>query len=679
MVYSVVALAELRKVLGDCSQRSVGLFGDAYSTMAVNWVMTRQSFPPWQNRTQFTGYPEGESFWTFDWWTSTLVRIPQYTISLISGPVCAYNIMVLLGLIFSASCAWLLAHKVTQNNFISILAGLMFGFGPYAQSKISGHINYTFIGVYPLLIFLLLKLISSKRSTSVWIGITLGCFSYVDGYFFVPTVFLVGTFLVLNLVDRKFKKFNFKIRASFFVAYALSQTPLVYLFMRSLNSGGDELPARDWNELNVYAIKLWHFFVPHRDNMYLGSYLTNWAEKNLGGSNFSETYLFPGYTFISLALVCIILISRNRKRFQHNPKLQLLNREDRSNLKFLLSMAFFGVFLSFRPIVNFLGLVIPFPSGIVFYFAPYFRTISRWGVITTISVIVIGALGFKLIVKGMPRTKRRIFYGLIAVLVFVDLGIPNSLSPRVESVIQERGPYHWVSQNTDRSSVILDLVPYSVDNFFFGHLLSSERRMANNTRPPKRSYQEALFFPERSDFTCALSKAGVNYLIFHPEMNPEEETLNIKGMIKVFEYFPSKDESLFEWKRAEVFKVENSTKYLYESQFDKGFEIYKEAAQRGARFLNQISGKIELQNSFVKTSQPKNIAYLQLSVVGKPEFVSVQVNGSESWRGVINSSIEVPIKLIGTGKYEVKVSRFLENQTLDKFNLKVEFQNNCRS
>ena len=196
-LFSALAFVELRSVLIDCGTKSVAKFGDGYSTIWAAGVSTKQNFPFWHFTTDKVSSPYGESFWTFDWFSSTLIRVPLYLISDLVGPICGYNLMVFCGLIFTSMSTWWLCYWLSKNMFISLAAGFLIGFGPFTQRAMTGHLNYMFIGIYSISIYLFLVLftrITYRRS--IVVGLFLGSFSYFDGYFF-PPIFLGLSLVVL--------------------------------------------------------------------------------------------------------------------------------------------------------------------------------------------------------------------------------------------------------------------------------------------------------------------------------------------------------------------------------------------------------------------------------------------------------------------------------------------------
>ena len=333
-----------------------------------------------------------------------------------------------------------------------------------------------------------------------------------------------------------------------------------------------------------------------------------------------------------------------------------------------------------KPILEILGISIPMPSGIIFHFAPYWRTISRWGLIATISIIVIGALGYKILVHNLDGKKRRTAAILIFVLVFMDLGLPNSLSPKTEKVIQIEGPYAWISKNTIDNSVILDMVPYSVDSFFLGHALTAQRKMANSIRPPEKSYQKELMYPGNANFTCALNEAKVDYIVYHPLMDLRQVDFDSNSFVKVFEFKPLIKDVHLKWNTADVYRYIGSSNSIYKTEFRRGFELIDQKNGSADWFLAENSGLIQIQNSKPGQRLSRPFPQLRLSTQESGEAVLVTIDGIKVWEGEVLGTKTIPLNLDFPGTVDIRIKRSSRTNVLEpNRNLRVDITKNCRS
>jgi len=667
-----ITLFELRDLQGKCAVNSVGLFGDAYGTMWVNWVQNQQGFPPWKNTTQFVGYPFGENFWTFPWFTSILIRFPQYIVSELFGAICGYNIMVAFGMIFTSLCAWGLVYWLTKNQILSLLAGFMFGFGPFMQSAITGHINYVFIGVYPLLIYLIFRLKERSTFGRIATGLILGAYSYIDGYYLIPVATSIVFYFIFELF-RSFKHFSedgtkLSISWSFYFSFAMAQLPLFILLKIELASTNFiSLPKRDWNELSVYSLKWWHLLSPSPTNMYFGHFYNVWQTERLGGSNFSETGLYAGSVFIT---VTTILLIKGLLKLLKVRKLNFLDsRPSKKKIIFLFAFLFLGLLLPMRPWVHFFEIRVPFPSGILFHIFPYWRTISRWGILATISIIAIGSIGIADYLKDKSKRIKTLVLPVLIFAVLLDVGVPGSLSPKVEQVTEQSGPYNWVAQNTAQNSVLLDVVPFSVDNFFTGLALTSKRRLVNTINPPSKSIQKELLFPGYSSFTCAVNFVGADYLIIHPRFYNEKKFPEIVGLDKIWENKNFELDRLRDWNYAAIYKSDKSKNFRYLANFSSDFKLVSNASWGGNWQLTSGKGIIEITPAVKKI--PTQPILLLKSKIGN-QSIKISLNDQVIHEFFINDArwneVELP----------KMTSQIIKLEILNKVaDVEVKFSNIC--
>jgi hypothetical protein len=682
IVYVTLVFIEFRGIASECDQLTVGSFGDAFGTMWGNWVQTSQPFPPWQKTTDFVSFPTGEPFWTFDWWTSVFIRIPLYLFSQIFGPICGYNAMVGLGFLFTSLSMFVLAFWLTKKTYVSILAGAMFGFGPYLQSKMTGHINYMYVGVYPLLIYILLRVSNRSNLGLIFSGLVIGSFTYIDGYFFVPAIGSVLILLFIQCVTALKNSFQFKslknVKLPFFLSYFFMQLPIVILFFSRLTSGGSVATQRDWNELNVYSIKAWHFVMPPPTNPYFGPFFKDFQTQNLAGSNFSETSLYPGLAFILFAAYAVFvnLIKPVFGR-RGNPKAEITkNQKVTLQIKWLILFFLLGIWLAMRPLIYILGMEVPFPSGVLYHLLPYWRTISRWGIITTVAIIALGSIGVTQLIRRKPKFLSVVILFFFTITTLLDLGFPKTLNPKIVSATQLTGPYDWLNRNTSENAVLLDVVPYSVDGFFLGMALTSKRKMANALRFPNESKRLELLYPGRPDFLCNVNSVEADYVIIHPSFYESTNYPLLPGFKKVKRFYSQPNDEYFDWNNSTIYAPSASDRPDLLETYDSGFTLVSDGQWGADWFLMASQGFIKIKN--LNPSGSKQ-AYLDLRVKLNPEKVRVFLDGRTVYSGTITLDKPIQVNIPDKGAFELSVVRLKDSSEFgaNQPNLSVEIKNAC--
>jgi hypothetical protein len=262
----------------------------------------------------------------------------------------------------------------------------------------------------------------------------------------------------------------------------------------------------------------------------------------------------------------------------------------------------------------------------------------------------------------------------------MDLGLPTSLNPKTEKVVQIEGPYAWISENTNHNAVILDVVPYSVDGFFLGHALTAQRKMANTIRLPEKSYQKELLYPGNANFTCALDEAKVDYIVFHPLMGVSEVNFDSNSFVKVFEFKPLRNDVHLKSNTADVYRYIGSSYSIYKTEFRRGFELIDQKNGSADWFLTENSGLIQISNSKYGRRLSHSLPRLRLSPQSSTEAVLVTIDGVTVWEGKILDTIDIPLRLNSPGTVDIRIERTSPFNSLESNRyLRVDITDNCQS
>jgi hypothetical protein len=446
---------------------------------------------------------------------------------------------------------------------------------------------------------------------------------------------------------------------------------LILLLIESGSGNAPALPRRDWHELFVYSIKWWHLLMPSNSNMYFGKFYDSWQTQQLGGSNFSETGLYAGVIYIIATIVlltktALTFVTRRNSRIVKPEILNLSNRTGFILLGFLL----LGLLLPMRPWIDFLEVKIPLPSGVFFYFLPSWRTISRWGLLATISIIAIGSIGLAKYISSRKKSRKFAIIALALTAVIVDLGFPKSLNPTMNRVAQEDGPYVWIAKNTNANSVILDVVPYSVDGFFLGMALTSQRRLANTLNPASRSVQSELLNPVHDSFVCSVNYVQADYVIIHPEFYGEKTFPEISGLEKIWQNSNFTKNSFAGWNFAAIYKPLKTKQFQYLVNYSRGFELVRSSDWNASWELKEGSGMINLrQISKDDITQPQ----ILLKSNSNNQGVQILQGGLTIWSGNLVKGVFTQVNLPSSKTLDIEIRRVDESAAIV-----VEFANLCK-
>jgi hypothetical protein len=549
VVFFAFLLNQFRNVLDldRCSVNTLALYGDGLGTAWSTFIMQQQPFPPWQERTNWASYPEGEAFWTADWWASLLPRLLLYFFSNLFGPICAYNITAFLGISFTAIILLFFLNFVCRNRFVSLLGTCVIVFGPYMTSAIPGHILKLFLGVIPLVLLSSFRFLQTPSKKHLFLLATSAAFaSYVDAYYTAMVGLIL--FCLTIVLFKTYPNLRLFIRISPALFWMLSILPLVIAYFTAPMGWASEF--RSANELTVYRLKFWHLLLPGPENPFLTKDATSWMANSLGGSNFSETGLYITWTFLLFSLLTLFRFRgfRGGKSNLHNVKVNSnANSQDHVSIMYIwvsftsVLLVAFLVFSMF-PRVAIGALQIPGPARILFELTGTFRTLSRFGIVIVICCVVLGSISLAKFLETSQSLILLRFKQLMAVfLVVIELGFPVAQMPTVLDIRDVPNSYIWVSKNTPPNSVILDYLPWSIDGLHLGWGVFHQRRLINLWRADSPNPKDDFLQISESEVTCFLQQKGVNYILTHKSYSPILDIDNIQGVNLVYTFEQSRD------------------------------------------------------------------------------------------------------------------------------------------
>lgn len=121
-----------------------------------------------------------------------LLGLVAAPVTLLFGPIAAFNALLTLAFATSAMAGYALARRFTIWRPAAFAGGLLYGFSPYMVGQGStGHLNLIFVPL-PALIFLVLYELAVRQSgRPVWLGCGLGLL--IVAQFFISSEILAGT------------------------------------------------------------------------------------------------------------------------------------------------------------------------------------------------------------------------------------------------------------------------------------------------------------------------------------------------------------------------------------------------------------------------------------------------------------------------------------------------------
>ena len=346
--------------------------------------------------THYLDYPYGANLM---WNTSLLLPGALFTpLTLTLGPVFTYNTMLTLALATSAFAAFLLGLRLTGSRVGAAVAGLVYGFSPFALAEAASHAFLSFTWAPPLVLLLGYELFSVQERRPVLLGLGLGtviaCQLLISEEILAVTLLLgtIGIIAVRRLgIDFRGRSMRF---AAMGLATAVLPVTLLDFFPLKAQFFGPQRLAGVIHGADLYVSDLASFVVPTKSFAIAPGWLTSVSDQFTGNVNEWTSYLG-----IPLAILVGFLIVRAWRR--------------NGLWRWVAFMTMAAAVLSLGPFPHLAGreLYLPLP-WMLFQFLPLFRDVlpTRISLFTDLGVALL--LAFFLVEKRPLDYRRLLIVGL---------------------------------------------------------------------------------------------------------------------------------------------------------------------------------------------------------------------------------------------------------------------------
>jgi hypothetical protein len=168
---------------------TVWLFGHAWGSPTRTWIGNGGDPPKFMWSLRWTPYALAHAmnpFFTHHinsghgvnllWDTSIPLPSAMLTpVTLIFGPVVAFNVASTAAVAISAWCAYLCYRRYAKSHLAAMIGGLLYGFSPYMMAHaLGGHLNLSLAFTPPLMLLLLDEILVRQRYRIGYLGAALG-------------------------------------------------------------------------------------------------------------------------------------------------------------------------------------------------------------------------------------------------------------------------------------------------------------------------------------------------------------------------------------------------------------------------------------------------------------------------------------------------------------------------
>ncbi|MBC7230340.1 MAG: hypothetical protein H5T74_08125 [Actinobacteria bacterium] len=525
-----------------------GILGGHGDPLLNTWILS------WDARTAFT-HPTGLFQANIIYPSRDVLAYSEHLITLgvaaapiyyLSGnPLLAYNLVLLLGLVFTAFAAYLLARELTGSRWGAVAAGVFFAFCPYKISKL-GHIHILLAPFMPLMLLYLYRYLGKGgRRNLVLFGLFLLLQSLCSWHYLVFCSLSAGLlWLWFALLSRRRSLLP---RLGYALAAMLAALALTLPFALPYLRAHARLPdfERTLREAEYYSASLSDYLRVPRENLLYGHAPAPFSK----GDVMPEGVLFPGITTIALALAGLFI---RRREDDYLPAFDPWNF--RYGALYFLVLALLGFLLSFGPkmggITNYLYTV-PFHLGLF----KVIRAPARFYVLCSLGLSMLAAFGVTKVSlrvsarTGSPRAGRLAAAFLMALLLLECQTFNLKVYP-VPTGKEVPEVYRWLSRQGDVRIIELPAPKlgegaYRYDAWMMGY--TPEDILTNMPREGmlvylstyhwkktvngysgylpffyRRIMTEMQAFPSRRSLEL-LGGLDIDYVLWHWDWVPEEE------------------------------------------------------------------------------------------------------------------------------------------------------------
>lgn len=252
--------------------------------------------------------PEGFStLWMTTIPAPALLGLP---VTLLGGPLLAYNALMFAAVVLASAAAYLLCFELTERVAASVVGGLVFGLSPYMLGHtVSQHLNLAFVFPLPLLALLAVWRLRRRTSARRFVAGTAALLLVLAGssleLFADLALILVGVGVVAIAVDRGRRRALTGLARLVALSYAVCLPllgPIAYVALSQPHGSIQGAPSNE-------AVDLLGLVVP-TPLLLLGTHWTHTISSHFVG-NIGER---DGYLGLPLLAVALLALRAHRRR-----------------------------------------------------------------------------------------------------------------------------------------------------------------------------------------------------------------------------------------------------------------------------------------------------------------------------------------------------------------------------
>ncbi|MCM8770301.1 MAG: hypothetical protein NC936_00320 [Candidatus Omnitrophica bacterium] len=445
-------------------------------------------------------------------------------LSIITSPVVAYNIQMILNILLSGIFMYLLvSYLLLDNPLLALFSGMIFAFCPYQFARIWQHPGLTYNQWFPLVLFsvLLLKEKTEKSKIIFFMFSLLFLYSFDLHISFFGSFVLILFLIYSSIYDwrKKALKENIRFYKTVVISWSIvllllffQHCPLIknsFLFSSTTAPSAFNPYHRPFEDLFQQSARPLSYFLPAAVHPIFGKFTEQFIGSQLYGISLTEHALYLGWIPLILAFVAF-------RRWRRARKLKI-NEKENFYIGFFIFLAAVAWLFSQPPWWKIGPLKILMPSFFMYKILPMVRAYCRFGIVVMLAIAVLAGYGLKFILeKHKSRIKRIVIPCLFSSLVLFEFW--NWPPFKVIDVSRVPQVYYWLKEKPgDFAIAEYPLDADSPNEMYKFYQTKHEKKIINGSIPGTPANNLAKTITKLSELytTKILKWMGVKYVLVH--------------------------------------------------------------------------------------------------------------------------------------------------------------------
>lgn len=445
---------------------------------------------------------------------------PAWLLATVASAAFTYNVMALAGLALSAGAMYLLVRWLGLGIAVAAWAGVAMEIAPYEAFRATAHLPLAHMEWAPLLMLAGIAWIRRptwRRAILLALATLLGWLS--NPYYGAMATAMAITILAVGavaLLRRPAGAGAALKRLGTAIAALVVLVGIPVLILLRASSGATEAVTRQRVELELYGARIWDYVIPPPGS-WIGDGIAGTAGLDPVRSPGGERMVYLGWAVIALAITGIVLAWR---------RWGALTPKERTGVAVGVAVALVAGLMSAASPTRIFGVEFPMPSSVVFDYLPYLRAYARFGAVVLVAVLLLGAIGLALIVRGRSTlwTNAWIAAAFVFTCATLPMALPLGSGPPVlinGQLPDQVATWKWLRDH-DAGATVIEAPAFTsedTDRYYLGGQTVHGHPLANgglNEHSVAADFTEEFGNPVSPASARAYATAGIDLVAIEP-------------------------------------------------------------------------------------------------------------------------------------------------------------------